>query len=170
MLSIVDNSLRAVNFVFLIIILGLTGNLIATQDKTHSRVNFALFASVFGIVADSLYGVCANFISALAWPVIVVCLDFLGWVFTFSAGTALAVGIRGGSCGRKSFVTGNAISEGSTDRCRKTQASLVFLYFSFAIFLVKFVMSILNAVTSGAFGSRGSSRKAQVGVPTIAQV
>ncbi|CAH00874.1 MARVEL domain-containing protein [Kluyveromyces lactis] len=169
MLSILDNSLRGVNFVFLIIVLGLVGNLIATQDHSSSRVNFAIFAAVFGIVFDSLYALIANFISALAWPIILVSLDFLNWVFTFSAATALAVGIRGGSCTNDSFTSGNKIAEGSKDRCRKAQASTVFLYFSFAIFLVKFILSIVNAITSGAFGT-SSNRKTQVGVPTISQV
>lgn len=169
MLAIWDNCLRAVNFVFLIIILGLTGNLIATQDSTHSRVNIAIFASAFGIVFDSIYGVAANFISALAWPILLVTFDFLNWVFTFSAGTAMAVGIRGGSC-TQSFSDKNAIAEGSKDRCRKSQAVTVFLYFSFAIFFAKFFLSLVNAITGGAFGNGGSRRKAQVGVPTISQV
>ncbi|CDO93977.1 unnamed protein product [Kluyveromyces dobzhanskii CBS 2104] len=168
MLSILDNSLRAANFVFLIIVLGLVGNLIATQDDSSSRVNFAIFAAVFGIVFDSLYALVANFVSALAWPIILLSLDFLNWVFTFSAATALAVGIRGGSCTNDNFLERNNIAEGSTDRCRKAQASTVFLYFAFFIFLVKFVLSIVSASSSGIFGS--TSRKAQVGVPTISQV
>ncbi|BAO41136.1 Non-classical export protein 2 [Kluyveromyces marxianus] len=169
MLSLLDNSLRAVNFVFLIIVLGLTGNLIATRHRVSSRVNFALFAAVFGMVFDSIYAVLANFISAFAWPILLVTWDFLNMVFTFAAGTALAVGIRGGSCSSRHFVRKNKISENSKDRCRKAQASTVFLYFSFFIFLVKFVLSVINVISTGGFGTT-STRRGGVGAPTIAQI
>ena len=72
MLSILDNSLRAVNFVFLIIVLGLTGSLIHGQRNSHSRVNFGLFTAVFALVTDSFYSIVANFISAFAWPIITI--------------------------------------------------------------------------------------------------
>jgi len=66
MLSIFDISLRSLNFIFLVIILGLTGSLIHGSDNgNHSRVNFALFAAVFGLVFDSVYGLLANFLSVL---------------------------------------------------------------------------------------------------------
>ncbi|SCW02347.1 LAFE_0F04434g1_1 [Lachancea fermentati] len=169
MLSILDNSLRLVNFCFLVIVLGLVGSLIATQSHGNPRVNFCIFTAAFALVFDSFYAVLANLFSAFAWPILLVTWDFLNFVFTFSAATALAVGIRTHSCHNQSYLDGNSITQGSTDRCRKSQAVVAFLYFSFFIFLAKLVLSLLNVFSSGAFGS-GSSRRANVGVPTISQV
>lgn len=170
MLSILDNSLRLVNFAFLVIILGLTGSLIATQDEHSPRVNFAIFTAAFALVTDSFYAVFANLFSAFAWPILLVTWDFLNFVFTFSAATALAVGIRTHSCTNESYLLSNSITQGSTDRCRKAQATVAFLYFSFFIFLTKLVLSVVNVFSSGAFGSGSGSRRANVGVPTISQV
>ncbi|AAS53683.1 AFR312Wp [Eremothecium gossypii ATCC 10895] len=168
MLSILDNSLRAVNFVFLIIVLGLTGSLIHGQRNSHSRVNFGLFTAVFALVTDSFYSIVANFISAFAWPIITIALDVLNLIFTFAAATALGQSIGAHSCSNRGFLDGNTISEQSTDRCRKVQASSTFLFFSFFIFLAKAVFSGLNIFSSGAFSSGGSKRGG--GVPTISQV
>lgn len=164
MLSLLDNSLRATNFVFLILILALIGSLIATQKSSNSRVNFAIFTAIFGLVSDSFYGIFANFSSAFTWPVILFTWDFLNFIFTFSAATALAVGTRTHSCGNKEYLDSNGIAEGSSDRCHKAQASTAFLYFSFFIFVVKLAMSAFNV-----FGAN-SMKKNQVGVPTISQV
>ncbi|KAH3900916.1 related to Non-classical export protein 2 [Saccharomycodes ludwigii] len=157
MLSIVDNSLRVVNFMFLVIILGLIGSLIATSESgNHSpRVNFCIFTAAFGLLFDSFYAILANFFTAFAWPIILVVLDFLNFVFTFAAATALAVGTRTHSCTNQSYLDSNSIMQGSTDRCRKAQASTAFLYFSFFIFLVKLIMDLISLVTTGAFGSFG---------------
>ncbi|AET37482.1 MARVEL domain-containing protein Ecym_1236 [Eremothecium cymbalariae DBVPG len=169
MLSILDNSLRAANFLFLIIVLALTGSLINGQNRSHSRVNFGLFTAIFALLFDSLYSVLANFISALAWPILLITTDVLNLIFTFAAATALGAAIGPHSCSNSGFLRGNDISEGREGRCRKVQASSVFLFFSFFIFLAKAVLSGLNIVSTGAFSS-GSGRKTGGGVPTISQV
>ncbi|KAL6929396.1 hypothetical protein ACO0SA_000796 [Hanseniaspora valbyensis] len=164
MLSIFDNSLRIVNFAFLVIILGLTGSLIhGSSNGTHSRVNFALFASVFGLLFDSIYAIFANFITFFTWPILLFTLDFLNFVFTFAAATALAVGIRCHSCSDQSYLDGNSIINGSSDRCRKSQATVAFLYFSFFIFLAKIVFDIINLASSGSL--LGSKKR-----PAVSQV
>ncbi|CAR24394.1 MARVEL domain-containing protein [Lachancea thermotolerans] len=171
MLSILDNSLRALNFAFLVIILGLTGSLAATH-KTHNnpQVNFAIFTAAFGLLFDSLYAIPANFVSALAWPLLIAVFDFLNFVFTFAAATALAVAIRTHSCTNQDYLDSNTVTQGSTDRCRKAQASVAFLYFSFFIFLAKLGLSLVNLISVGAFGAGSSRRTGNVGVPTISQV
>ena len=168
MLPLFDNILRGFNFAFLVIILGLTGSLIAGQMDVHARVNMALFASVFGLVFDSFYAILANFFSIFAWPIVLFVLDFLNFVFTFSAATALAVGIRCHPCTSQSYLDGNAILEGSKDRCRKAQATVAFLYFCFFIFLAKLIFDLINLISGGATGSGvGIGKRRQ---PTIAQV
>ncbi|PTN27993.1 Fhn1p [Saccharomyces cerevisiae] len=91
MLSAADNLVRMINAVFLIISIGLISGLIGTQTKHSSRVNFCMFAAVYGLVTDSLYGFLANFWTSLTYPAILLVLDFLNFIFTFVAATALAV-------------------------------------------------------------------------------
>lgn len=178
MLALADNILRAVNFAFLVILLGLVGKLIQSSTSGHhnSRVNFCMFAAAFGVVADSFYGILANFFVPFAFPIILLILDFLNFVFTFTAATALAVGIRTHSCLNQHYLDHNRITLGSTSRCREAQAVVAFFYFSFFIFLFKMVMSFLNLLSNGPFGtssgfsSRRRRTQANVGVPTISQV
>lgn len=178
MLAVADNLVRILNFVFLVICLAFASSLINTRVRHSSRVNFCLFTAAYGIATDSLYGIFANFIEPLAWPLILLCLDFLNFVFTFSAGTALAVGIRAHSCNNHRYLNDNtSIIQGSETRCRQAQALVAFLYFSMGVFLAKLVLSTLKLVANGPFNSGGmrfggSSRRSrsQVGVPTVSQV
>ncbi|CAI4053843.1 hypothetical protein N7582_005833 [Saccharomyces uvarum] len=173
MLAPVDNILRIINFLFLVISIGLISSLLNTQSGNSSRINYCMFAVAYAIVTDSLYGVFANFFEPLAWPLILFSLDFLNFVFTFTAGTVLAVGIRAHSCRNQTYLASNSITQGSGNRCREAQAAVAFLYFSCAIFLAKTLMSVFNMISNGAFGSGSFSKRrrtGQVGVPTISQV
>lgn len=169
MLAIGDAVLRIVNFVFLVIALGLTGSLAATTNwQSNPQVNFGVFAAAFGILFSSIYGLLAYGIAALAWPVILFIFDFLNTVFTFAAATAIAAGIRVHSCSNQDYLDGNNITQGLSGRCRKSQASVAFLYFSFFIFLASSVFSGISIGKGGLFGS--SSRSRGVGVPSVSQV
>lgn len=67
MLAIGDSILRSINFVFIVIALGLTCSLAAnTISHSNSQVNFAAFASAFGLLTSSIYGVLAYF--SPSWP------------------------------------------------------------------------------------------------------
>lgn len=134
MLSAADNLVRIINAVFLIISIGLISGLIGTQTKHSSRVNFCMFAAVYGLVTDSLYGFLANFWTSLTYPAILLVLDFLNFIFTFVAATALAVGIRCHSCKNKTYLEQNKIIQGSSSRCHQSQAAVAFfLLFLFSI-------------------------------------
>ena len=172
MLSVADNLLRIVNAVFLIICIGLASSLINTRKRHSARVNFCLFAAAYGIATDSLYGIFANFFEPLAWPLVLFVLDFLNFVFTFTAGTVLAVGIRAHSCNNKRYLERETkIVQGSGTRCRQAQALVAFFYFSMAIFLAKMIMSIVSVVSNGAFGAKlRRKHHTEVGVPSISQV
>lgn len=169
-LAIGDSILRVVNFVFLVIALGLTGSLAATTVWQHNpQVNFAVFAAAFAILTSSFYGILAHLFAAFAWPVVLAIFDFLNLVFTFAAATALAAGIRVHSCTNQSYLDDNNIAQGLTSRCRKTQASVAFLYFSFFIFLASGLFSIISVIKGGLFGHRTSTAP-RVGVPSVSQV
>lgn len=185
MLSPVDNILRAINFIFLVIAISLISALLNTNNSNSTRLNFCLFAAAYGIATDSLFALFANFIPELTYPIILFSLDFLNFVFTFTAGTTLAVGIRAHSCLNRSYLNSNKIAQGSENRCRQAQAAVAFFYFSMAIFIVKMIMSGIKLWRNGLFDVGmpmiGSSRRrrrstnktgvpmthtSQVGVPT----
>lgn len=169
MLAIGDTILRAVNFVFLVIALGLTGSLAATTVyQLNPQVNFAVFAAAFAILTSTFYGILAYLFAAFAWPVILAIFDFLNIIFTFAAATAIAANIHVHSCKNQTYLSKNNIAQASTGRCRKAQASVAFLYFSFFIFLASGVFSIISVAKGGLFGSRSSTSR--VGVPSVSQV
>ncbi|CAK9439108.1 uncharacterized protein LODBEIA_P33320 [Lodderomyces beijingensis] len=170
MLAIGDVILRAFNFVFLAVALGLTGSLAATTVTHHNpQVNFSVFAAAFGLLTSSFYGVFAFFIEAFAWPVILFIFDFLNFVFTFAGATAIAAAIRAHSCNNQAYLDRNTINQGSEGRCRKAQASTAFLYFSAFIFIFSMVFSAVSLAKGGLFG--GSSRRSapRTGVPSMSQ-
>lgn len=169
MLAIGDVVLRIFNFILLVIALGLTASLVATTNwQNNPQVNFAVFASSFGILTSSFYGILAYFFAAFAWPVVLVIFDFLNIVFTFAAATAVAAGIRVHSCTNETYLDNNNIAQGLTGRCRKAQASVAFLYISFFVFLASGVFSAISIAKGGLFGGRSSAPR--VGVPSVAQV
>jgi len=158
-LFITNTVLRGMEFVFLVITLGLTGSLIENQFFGDSRVNFMMFASVWGLLIGVFYGFAALFISVLAMPMIIVLVDFLTAVFTFSAATALAVAIRVHSCSNHFYIDNNKVAQGSSDRCRKAQADTAFMYFAFFTFLASLIISVTIGFREGwgAFGPRKST-------------
>ncbi|CAH2350801.1 non-classical export protein 102 [[Candida] railenensis] len=155
MLAIGDSVLRIINFVILVITLGLTGSLVA-QGNNNPQVNFAVFAAAFAILTSSFYGILAYIFEAFAWPVVLATFDFLNLVFTFAAATAVAAGIRVHSCSNQDYLDGNKITQGSSGRCRKAQASTAFLYFSFFIFLASLIFSVISLSRGGLFGRTSS--------------
>lgn len=168
MLAIGDVILRTVNFVFLVIALGLTGSLAATTiHQSNPQVNFGVFAAAFGLLTSTVYGVLAYFIAAFAWPVLLATFDFLNLIFTFAAATAIAAGIRAHSCSNEDYIKHNNITQNSSGRCRKAQGATAFLYFSFFIFLASSVFSLISVSRGGLFGSSRSAPR--VGVPTMTQ-
>ncbi|CCD23620.1 Nce102p NDAI_0B05880 [Naumovozyma dairenensis CBS 421] len=182
MLSKVDNILRVINAIFLVLTMAFISALLNTQRNNSSRINFCMFAAAFGLLTDSFFGVAFNMFDALAsWPILLFIFDFLNFVFTFTAGTVLAVAIRAHSCKNERYVNSNSITQGSENRCRMSQAAVAFFYFSCFIFLAKMIMSGINMASNGLFGSgtwAGSRSKRrtnrsganEVGVPTISQV
>lgn len=171
MLAIGDTILRAINFVLLVIALGLTGSLAATTiTQTNPQVNFAVFASAWGLLTSTIYGVLAYFVAALAWPVVLFIFDFLNFVFTFAAATAIAANIHAHSCNNEDYRDDNTIIQGSEGRCRKAQASVAFLYIACFVFIASGVFSFILTMRGGMFGSLRRAAAPKVGIPTMSQV
>ncbi|RKP30931.1 hypothetical protein METBISCDRAFT_22826 [Metschnikowia bicuspidata] len=165
MLAIGNTILRAANFVFLIIALGLTGSLAGTTIRqSNPQVNFGIFAAVFGLLTSTFYGMLAFFFDAFAWPIILAMFDLLNTLFTFAAATAIADAIKVHSCSNRAYLNSNRVTQGSKGRCHKAQASTAFLYFSFFVFLASSVFSIASILRNGPF-SLGGRKTSRVGVP-----
>lgn len=171
MLALGDSILRLTNFVLLVIALGLTASLAAsTVTQSNPQINFGVFAAAFAILTSSFYGILAYLIAAFAWPIVLAALDILNLIFTFAAATAIAAGIRCHSCSNKDYVDDNNITQGSSGRCRKAQASVAFLYISFFIFVFSTVFSVISISKGGLFGGSSGRSTARVGVPSMSQV
>lgn len=159
MLAIGDTILRAINFVFLVIALGLTASLAAsTISQLNPQVNFGVFAAAFGILTSTFYGILAYLIAAFAWPVVLAVFDFLNIVFTFAAAAAIATAIRVHSCNNEDYIDSNKVAQGSEGRCRKAQASVAFLFFSFIVFFCSGVFSVVSLFKGGLFGHKSTSK------------
>ncbi|KAK9323736.1 membrane-associating domain-containing protein [Lipomyces orientalis] len=148
-LFITNIVLRSTLFVFLVITLGLTGSLIHDQAFSVSQVNFMMFASVFGLVFGAFYGFIALFLAGVAYPFAVAVVDFLVTVFTFAAGTALAVVLRVHSCSNDAYVASNKVAQGSSDRCRKAQADTAFMFFAFGVALTSLILALVSGFSHG---------------------
>ncbi|CCH60796.1 hypothetical protein TBLA_0D02960 [Henningerozyma blattae CBS 6284] len=157
MLELYDNVFRIFNFCFFVITAGMIGNLLNTEHGHHSsRVNYCMFPPAWGLVSDSFYGILANLVpEPFAFPPILFAFDFLNFVFTFTAGTVLAVGIRTHSCTNKEYRRENYIIQGSERRCREAQACIAFFYFSMFLFLVKVLITLVTYFTGGELGQTG---------------
>ncbi|KAK7205414.1 membrane-associating domain-containing protein [Myxozyma melibiosi] len=161
-------TLRVLVIFFMTVTMGLIGSLMAHQSYGTPQINFMIFASIWGLLFSGLFGVFCLFVSILAFPIVLLILDFLTLVFSFAGATALAVLIRVHSCTDESFLKSNRVMEGSTDRCRKAQASDVFMYFTFICSLVLVILHVSSGFRNG-WGGATKSVPAPAR-PTMAQV
>lgn len=90
MLDIIIIALRAVQALFAIIVLGLTGH-VASYGDTPSSDSFLVFTSVWTLLILVYLALAPRFFSALAHPIAMVGLDALTMLFWFAGFIALAV-------------------------------------------------------------------------------
>lgn len=176
--------LRIIQLVFLIIITGLIGNVIASAFAGNpGYINYAIFVCVFGFL-NVLYGLAAAFMDALAIPFVLGVFDLLTTLFTFIAGVVLAAKLGVHSCSNdvsrshmrpythanrsQGYTFNNPATNGSDDpeaRCRKLQAATAFFWFLFAAFVASTVISFMTGQSS--VRRSGGIRK---GGPAMSQV
>lgn len=169
MLSKTDLTLRGVNFIFIIIGLGLSGSLVAgtPSGAKHSEIEMCLFATVWALITSTIYGGVTFLYSVLTSPLLLWVLDLLNTVFTFAGATALAAALKAHSCSNKAYVEKNGITLGSSDRCKKSQADVTFIYFSFLIFLLSLINQSINVVQSGALKSSQPTKRPEPRAPNV---
>jgi hypothetical protein len=130
--GIIGYILRALQFLFAVIVLALSGALVANQPSggSPSQVNFDVFVAVFSLLTW-FYTAVTSTISpdGLGSTVIIMILDSLNTLFYFAAGVAMAVALRVHSCGNIDYLRTNGITAGSTQRCHEAQTVTAFLWF-----------------------------------------
>lgn len=160
--------LRAVQLLFIIILTGLIGNVIATNINAASTataaINFTMFVVVLSWLA-ALLGLVAGMVERISLPVIALLgADALATIFTFISAVVLAAKLKAVNCSNTSGQPANWIAYGSANdgkRCREVQASTAFMWFLFATFAGALVLSFLGFRRGG-----GSVRSG----PTMSQV
>ncbi|EWC48841.1 hypothetical protein DRE_00146 [Drechslerella stenobrocha 248] len=158
MVNVANTAVRGVQLFLTILTLALSGALVAKQTigGSPSRVNFALFTSIF-----SMLTLFYTFITAIidsGHAVLLLGIDSFNMLFTFAAATALAVALGIHSCGNMEYVRSNSITNGNPDqtgRCHEAQALCAFLWFLFFAYLASFVLSFIGW-RRGSIGSSAS--------------
>jgi len=139
--------LRAVQFFFTLLIMAITGNIIATAiGHNPSAINFAMFVSVFSML--TLIVVVASYRFGFLSDVVTLVLDGLNVLFFFAGGVALAVALGAHSCSDKNYLKHNKITNGAVNmskRCHSSQAVTAFIWFNFAFYVATTVLTVLDS-------------------------
>lgn len=102
MRTIINSILRLAQFFLVLIATALLGNIRAnSQDAASSAtaaINFSLFVCALAWLAV-LYGLAANFVSAVAIPIVALALDGLSTLFTFIGAVVLSAKLTTVNCG-----------------------------------------------------------------------
>lgn len=158
----VQIALRALAFVWLLLVTALIGNVQASNvNGRQSAINYAMFTAAWCWVT-LIVGLGAAFVSALAIPILLLVLDGLACIFTFVAAIVLAAKLGVPDCGSINFSDHSSGwiaygSPGHTEkRCREIQASTAFLWFLWATITASLIFTALDA--KGSFGGFGGRR------------
>ncbi|SPQ22229.1 0aaaccc9-7bc1-4b98-815f-157b89e1b455 [Thermothielavioides terrestris] len=160
--------LRALQLLFIVILTGLVGNIIASNiaaaSSATAAINFSMFVVVLSWLA-ALLGLATAVIERVALaPLVLLGADVLATLFTFIDAVVLAAKLRAVNCADTGGQPANWIAYGSADdgkRCREVQASTVFMWFLFATFAAVLALGFLGFRRGG-----GSIRSG----PTMSQV
>ncbi|KAJ3551526.1 hypothetical protein NPX13_g11342 [Xylaria arbuscula] len=168
MRTIVNSVLRLAQFFLILIATALLGNVRANSQHAAgtatAAINFSLFVCALAWLAV-LYGLVANFVSAVAIPVVALALDGLSTLFTFIGAVVLSAKLTTVNCGNWGSRASDWIAFGSGNdhkRCREIQAGLVFMWFLFGTFAATLFFTFKEFRRSG--GSVGRPSMSQIGV------
>ncbi|KAL2017980.1 hypothetical protein VTK56DRAFT_1360 [Thermocarpiscus australiensis] len=160
--------LRAIQLLFIIILTGLIGSVIASNVNAASSATAAINFSMFVVVVSwlaALLGLATSLVERVALPVLALLgADALATLFTFIDAVVLAAKLRAVNCADPRGQPADWIAYGSRDdtkRCREVQASTVFMWFLFASFAAALALSLMGFRRGG-----GSVRSG----PTMSQV
>merc|ERR1712093_790850 len=83
-----------------------------------SKINYAIFVSVFDMIVI-LWGIGACFKEGLAIGIVPPILDVIATLLTVIAGIVLAAGLGVHSCGNRSYLVSNALTNGSNNPSKR---------------------------------------------------
>lgn len=162
--------IRAAQFIFILLVTALIGNVLAGKTHSNAPTNYAMFTAAFCWLVW-FFGMAAAFVEAIAIPVVLLILDGLATIFTFIAGVVLAAKLGGAhSCNNRAYLDSKAIQvdNGSTSKhCRELQASCAFFWFLFVCFIGSM---IVTTVKGGPIGGGLGGRRSGGGAPAMSQV
>ncbi|KAL2054451.1 hypothetical protein ABVK25_005199 [Lepraria finkii] len=165
--AIINFVLRGLQIFFAVVILGLSGHLVASQSLggAPSVTNYEVFLGIWLLVISFL-GLAATKVDALA-GIVGVALEGLSLLFAFAGGTAMAakLGVHSCSCSLDHqscpYLVNNVVINGGRDkngfdpnvnrvmRCREAQADTAFIWFAFGTFLATFALALLSSRRGG---------------------
>ncbi|KAI0471318.1 marvel domain-containing protein [Xylaria cf. heliscus] len=168
MRTLVNSILRIAQFFLVLIATALLGNVRATTQhaaaSATAAINFAIFVCALSWIAI-IYNLLAQFIDAVAIPVIALALDGFTTLFTFIGAVVLSAKLTTVNCAHWGTRPSDWIAFGSGDtqkRCREVQAGLVFMWFLFATFTATLLLAFREFRRSG--GSVRGPSMSQIGV------
>ncbi|KAJ4306111.1 hypothetical protein N0V88_000907 [Collariella sp. IMI 366227] len=164
----IQQILRAVQLLFIVILTGLIGNIIASNVAASGGAKAAIGFSMFVVVLSwlaALLGLATSFTERISLSVLMLLgADAVAALFTLIDGIVLAAKLRAVNCANTGGQPANWIAYGSandTKKCREVQAGTVFMWFLFATFAAALTMAFIGFRRGG-----GSIRSG----PTMSQV
>ncbi|GAB1313872.1 hypothetical protein MFIFM68171_04082 [Madurella fahalii] len=160
--------LRAIQLLFIVILTGLIGSVIASNVNAAysatAAINFSMFVVVVSWLA-ALFGLAVGMVERISLPVLALLgVDVAATLFTLIDAIVLAAKLKTVNCADTGGQPNDWIAYGSPDdtkRCRSIQAGTVFMWFLFATFATTLVLTFLGVRRGG-----GSVRSG----PTMSQV
>lgn len=171
MSGFIQLGLRGWTFLWTLLTLALVGNMEATAGGNSSAsTNYAMFVAAFAMFS-LLYLIPASWNPDWAiHPIIMITVDALNSLFTFTSAVAYAALLGAHNCGNPAYTLTNEITNSSSNtkkRCHEAQASTAFLWFMWAGFTASLVLSVLAGRSTGVnLRGRTGSRRG----PSMAQV
>ncbi|KAG0652992.1 hypothetical protein D0Z07_0258 [Hyphodiscus hymeniophilus] len=166
MVSLPQIGLRAWTFLWTLLALALVSNVIADAFSGNpSSINYAEFTAVWCMLVV-LVGIAGAFVELPA--MILGGLDVSAALLSLIAGIVLAARLHVHSCGNRSYLVSNSLTNGSHNmgkRCHELQASCAFFWFMFVGFLGSAIVGLMGG--GSGFSRRGGMRK---GGPSMSQV
>jgi hypothetical protein len=161
--------LRALQLLFIVILTGLIGNVIATNiaaaASATAAINFSMFVVVVSWLA-ALLGLACALVERISLPVLALLgADAVAVLFTFIDAIVLSAKLTAVNCANTDGRSPSWIAYGSandTKRCRQVQASAVFMWF--------LLVSFAAALTLGFLGFRRGGGSLRSSIPTMSQV
>ncbi len=169
-MQIVNFILRVVQFVWVIILTGLIGNVIARNvdaaTSAVAAVNFTMFVIAWTWLS-TLYGLGFSLIEQITLPLLVLFLDGSAVVLTLTDGIVLAAKLGAPNCGNIHGYGPAWIAFGSDDderRCRELQASTFFMWMLWATTTACLAFFLVGWRRGGGSVRSSAPHMSQVGV------